>query len=85
MFSLIGWVITGWIAGSLANWFLPSASVQPGWQTVATGVAGSIVGGVVYSLINGSDYSPAGFVFSTVGAVCCLVAYRWYTSTGGSL
>jgi uncharacterized membrane protein YeaQ/YmgE (transglycosylase-associated protein family) len=67
MFSLIGWVVTGWIAGSLANWFLPSASVQPGWQTVATGVAGSIVGGVVYSLINGSDYSPAGFVFSTVG------------------
>jgi hypothetical protein len=44
-----------------------------------------IVGGIVYSLVNGSDYSPAGFVFSTVGAVCCLVAYRWYTSTGGSL
>jgi len=85
MFSIVGWIITGYIAGSLANWFLPSASVQPGWQTVATGVAGSIVGGVVYSLINGSDYSPAGFVFSTVGAVCCLVGYRWYTSTGGSL
>ena len=78
MFSLIGWVITGWISGSLANWFLPSASVQPGWQTVATGVAGSIVGGLGYSIINGSG-------FSTVGAVVCLVAYRWYTSEGGSL
>ena len=85
MFSLIGWVITGWISGSLANWFLPSASVQPGWQTVETGVAGSIVGGIGYSIINGSGYSPAGFVFSTVGAVVCLVAYRWYTSEGGSL
>lgn len=84
MFSLIGWVITGWISGSLANWFLPSASVQPGWQTVATGVAGSIVGGIAYSLINGSGYSPAGFVFSTVGAVVCLAGYRWYTN-GGSL
>jgi len=85
MFSLIGWIVTGYIAGSLANWFLPSASVQPGWQTIATGVAGSIVGGTLYSLVSGSDYSPSGFVFSTVGAVLCLVAYRWYQSNGGSL
>ena len=85
MFSIIGWIVTGYIAGSLANWFLPSASVQPGWQTIATGVAGSMVGGTLYSLVNGSDYSPSGFVFSTVGAVLCLVACRWYQSNGGSL
>ena len=82
MFSIIGWLITGWVAGSIAEWFLPPAGPRPGWQTIATGVAGSIVGGIVYSTMYGSDYSPAGMVWSCAGAVLCLFAYRWYTETG---
>lgn len=85
MLSLMGWILCGWIAGSIAEWVLPHTSPQPGWVTIATGVAGSIVGGVVYAMLNGSDYSPAGIAFSVVGAVACLAGYRWYTSTGGTL
>jgi uncharacterized membrane protein YeaQ/YmgE (transglycosylase-associated protein family) len=79
MFSIIGWLITGWIAGSMAEWLIPNKTPTPGWQTIATGVAGSIVGGVVYSTVYGSSYSPAGMVWSCAGAVLCLIAYRWYT------
>lgn len=85
MLSLMGWILCGWIAGSIAEWVLPHTSPQPGWVTIAIGVAGSIVGGVVYAMINGRDYSPAGIAFSVLGAVACLAGYRWYTSTGGTL
>lgn len=79
MFTILGWIITGWVAGSIAEWFLPHKTPTPGWQTIATGVAGSIVGGMVYAILHGRDYSPAGLVWSCGGAVLCLVAYRWYT------
>lgn len=79
MISILGWILCGWIAGSIAEWVLPHSSPQPGWKTIATGVAGSVVGGIVYSGLNGTRYSPAGIMFSVVGSVICLAAYRWYT------
>lgn len=79
MFSILGWVITGYIAGSVAQWLVPSDIPQPGWQTIATGVAGSVVGGMAYAAMHGADYSPAGLMWSCVGAVACVLAYRWYT------
>lgn len=85
MFTILGWLITGWIAGSIAEWFLPHKAEQAGWVTVATGIGGSIVGGMVYGILYGSGYSPAGIVWSIVGAVICLACYRWYTETGGTL
>ena len=85
MFSILGWLITGWIAGSIAEWFLPHRADVPGWQTVATGIAGSIVGGIVYSLVHGSGYSPAGLVWSCIGAAICLAAWQWYQQNGGGL
>lgn len=83
MFSILGWIIAGWIAGSVAEWFVPHDKPTPGWQTIATGVAGSIVGGMVYATLHGSGYSPAGIVWSIGGAVICLFGYRWYITQGG--
>lgn len=83
MLTLIGWVLCGWIAGSIAQWFFPPSSPVPGWQTVSVGVAGSVVGGVVYSLLYGAGYSPAGVAFSVVGAVITLAAIRWYEANNG--
>lgn len=82
MFSILGWVITGYIAGSVAEWLVPPKTPQPGWQTIATGVAGSVVGGIVYSVLHGADYSPAGLVWSCCGAVICVLGYRWTTQGG---
>jgi uncharacterized membrane protein YeaQ/YmgE (transglycosylase-associated protein family) len=82
MFSLLSWIVVGYIAGSVAEWLVPPTTPQPGWQRIATGVAGSVVGGMVYALLHGADYSPAGIVWSCGGAVCCMLAYRWYTHGG---
>jgi uncharacterized membrane protein YeaQ/YmgE (transglycosylase-associated protein family) len=38
-------------------------------------VAGSVAGGLIGSVITGSSYRPAGFVFSVAGAM--LVMFVW--------
>jgi uncharacterized membrane protein YeaQ/YmgE (transglycosylase-associated protein family) len=84
MLTILGWLIVGYIAGSVAEWLVPPASPQPGWRTVATGVAGSVVGGIAYAMLHGADYSPAGLVWSCGGAVLCVLAYQWTTHGGAT-
>lgn len=75
MISLVVWVVFGYIAGSIAEWFWPEAASANRLQTIGIGVAGSIAGGLVGSIVTGSSYRPAGFVFSVIGAL--LVMYLW--------
>lgn len=79
MFSIIGWVVCGYIAGSVALWFMPPAKPAPGWQTVGFGVGGSIVGGMASALLTGDCYSPAGIMWSIIGAVVVVAGWRWYS------
>ena len=78
MFTLLGWVIVGYIAGSLAMWLVPPKKPVPGWETIAYGVGGSIVGGMVSSTMSGDPYSPAGFFYSVIGAVVVVLGVNWY-------
>lgn len=80
MLSLVGWVVCGWIAGSIAEYFVPPDKPSPGWQTIGLGIAGSIVGGIVSAIVTGNQYSPAGIVWSIVGAVVCLFSYRYFVT-----
>lgn len=78
MFTLIGWVVVGYIAGSLAMWLVPPAKPVPGWETIAYGIGGSIVGGMVSATMSGDPYAPAGFVYSVIGAVVVVLGVNWY-------
>lgn len=80
MLALIGWVVLGWIAGSVAQYLVASDRPSPGWQTIGLGIAGSIVGGMVSAIVSGNSYSPAGLVWSVLGAVLCLFSYRYFVS-----
>ena len=75
MISLLVWLVFGFLAGSAAEWLWPEIQTGSRLKTIGLGVAGSIAGGLVGSIITGSSYRPAGFVFSVVGAV--LVMYVW--------
>lgn len=75
MISLLVWLVFGFLAGSVAEWLWPEAKSDSRLKTIGVGVAGSIAGGLVGSIITGSAYRPAGFVFSVVGAL--LVTYVW--------
>jgi uncharacterized membrane protein YeaQ/YmgE (transglycosylase-associated protein family) len=71
MFSILVWLVFGFIAGSVADWLWPPAKPRSRFQTIGIGIAGSVCGGLVGSILTGSYYAPAGFVLSVAGAVLC--------------
>lgn len=75
MFSLIIWLVFGWIAGSIAGWLWPEASGNR-MQTIGIGIAGSVAGGLVGSILTGNHYAPAGLVLSVLGSLLCMFIWR---------
>jgi len=76
--SIIGTIIVGFIVGLLARFFYPGAVNLGFWMTTLLGVAGSIVGGVIGSLLWKSpdgSFHPAGWFLSVVGAIILLWGY----------
>jgi uncharacterized membrane protein YeaQ/YmgE (transglycosylase-associated protein family) len=79
--GIIGTIIVGFIVGVLARFFYPGAVPLGFWLTVALGVGGSLVGGVISSLIwktPDGKFHPAGWILSIVGALLLLWAYINY-------
>ena len=76
--GIIGTIIVGFIVGVLARFFYPGAVPLGFWLTVALGIGGSIVGGLISSLIWKSPdgkFHPAGWIMSIIGALLLLWAY----------
>jgi uncharacterized membrane protein YeaQ/YmgE (transglycosylase-associated protein family) len=76
--GIIGTIIVGFIVGLLARFFYPGAVPLGFWLTVGLGVGGSIVGGVISSLIwrtPDGRFHPAGWFMSIIGALIILWAY----------
>jgi len=76
--AIIGTIIVGFIVGVLARFFYPGAVPMGFWLTVALGIGGSLVGGVVGSLIWKSPdgkFHPAGWFLSLLGALLLLWLY----------
>jgi uncharacterized membrane protein YeaQ/YmgE (transglycosylase-associated protein family) len=81
--SIIGTIIVGFIVGFLAKYFYPAAVHLGFWMTTALGIGGSIVGGVISSLIwktPDGKFHPAGWILSIIGALLLLWAYINYFS-----
>lgn len=79
MMTILWWIICGYISGSLALWMFPPKQPIPGWQTVAYGVAGSVVGGMISAQMSGDCYSPGGILMSAAGAIVVILGVQWYT------
>jgi len=75
----IGFVIFvllwGFIVGGLARFAVPGPDPMPVLMTIALGLAGSVVGGVVDKLLFGY---PGGFPLAFAAAVLLLILYRRY-------
>lgn len=76
MFSIIAWLVFGFIAGSVAEWLWPPVKPHSRLQTIGIGVTGSVCGGLAGSIITGSHYAPAGIVLSVAGAILCMFVWR---------
>jgi uncharacterized membrane protein YeaQ/YmgE (transglycosylase-associated protein family) len=65
--------LSGLIVGALARLAVPGPDPMSLWATIALGIAGSFVGGIVAQLL-GMD--GAGIILMVIGAVVVLLAYR---------
>ena len=76
--GIIWTIIVGLIVGAIARWIMPGTQGM-GWiMTSVLGIAGSIVGGLVSSLIWKSPdgkFHPAGWFLSILGALLVLWLY----------
>jgi uncharacterized membrane protein YeaQ/YmgE (transglycosylase-associated protein family) len=75
---IIGMIIVGFIVGLLARFIYPGAINMGFWMTVVLGIGGSLVGGVVSSLLFRSadgKFHPAGWFLSLIGALVLLWVY----------
>jgi uncharacterized membrane protein YeaQ/YmgE (transglycosylase-associated protein family) len=72
--EILGWLVFGMIVGALARLLVPGRTDFRGClPTVALGMVGAVVGGVI-----GRELNIAGwqFVLSVLGAVLVLVVYQ---------
>jgi uncharacterized membrane protein YeaQ/YmgE (transglycosylase-associated protein family) len=76
MINLLTWCIFGFIVGVIARFLVPGEDPFGCLGTIALGVAGSIVGGLLSSVLFGGPYAPAHWIGATIGAVIVLVVYR---------
>lgn len=76
MLHIIWSIVVGFFVGVLARFFYPGAIHLGFILTVLLGIGGSIVGGLIGSLISkpadGAAFHPAGILMSIVGAVILL-------------
>ncbi len=75
---IIWMIVVGFIVGVLARYFYPGAVAMTFLMTTLLGIGGSLVGGVIGSLLFKSPdgkFHPAGFFLSIVGALALLWVY----------
>jgi uncharacterized membrane protein YeaQ/YmgE (transglycosylase-associated protein family) len=68
-------LLWGFIVGGLARLAVPGPDPMPIWMTIALGLAGSIIGGVVGQILFGN---PGGITLAFFCTVLLLIAYRHY-------
>jgi uncharacterized membrane protein YeaQ/YmgE (transglycosylase-associated protein family) len=73
-------VVGGFIIGGLARLAVPGPDPMPFWLTVAFGLGGSIVGGLVANALLGR---PGGFLFGYAGAIVLVILYRRFVQKRG--
>jgi uncharacterized membrane protein YeaQ/YmgE (transglycosylase-associated protein family) len=72
--------VGGFVVGGLARLALPGPDPMPWYATVALGLGGSIIGGIVARILIGTG---GGFIFAFLGAVLLLYLYRRFVQHRG--
>lgn len=75
MLNIIGAILSGLLVGALARFFFPGA-VEMGWlTTIALGIGGSLLAGLVTSR-GRRDFHRAGCLASVLGAMALILLGR---------
>jgi uncharacterized membrane protein YeaQ/YmgE (transglycosylase-associated protein family) len=90
--SLLGWMVCGLIVGLIARFLFPGRQSMGLLMTMVLGIVGAVVGGFLYSLIQGAPGEPfslsgnawQAWIFAILGGLLVLWAYvalyprRWW-------
>jgi uncharacterized membrane protein YeaQ/YmgE (transglycosylase-associated protein family) len=68
-------LLWGLVIGALARLAIPGPDPMPVWMTIAIGIGGSLLGGIVTRIFFGTGTS---FFFAFLGAILLVVLYRKY-------
>ena len=73
---IIGWIVFGLIAGVVAKLLMPGKDPGGFIITILLGIAGSLIGGYIGSLVGVGGGGFTSFVLAVVGAMLLLMLYR---------
>jgi uncharacterized membrane protein YeaQ/YmgE (transglycosylase-associated protein family) len=90
--TLLSWMLCGLIVGVIARLLVPGRQSMSLFLTMVLGIVGAVVGGFLYSLVQGAPSEPLslsgnawhGWIVAILGAVLVLWAYgklyasRWW-------
>jgi uncharacterized membrane protein YeaQ/YmgE (transglycosylase-associated protein family) len=80
MFTIIGWIIIGLIAGALGKLIMPGDDPGGIIVTILIGIAGAIVGGFlssrIFGIASGTGSTIITIIVATIGAIILLAIYR---------
>ena len=68
-------LLWGLVVGALARLAVPGPDPMPIWLTIAIGIGGSLIGGIVTRIFFGTGVS---FFFAFLGALLLVILYRKY-------
>lgn len=77
--NVLGWIVFGLVAGTLARFFMPGDDAAGCIVTVILGIAGAVVGGFIGSQLGMgrvTGFNVESLVLSVIGAMVLLVMYR---------
>lgn len=87
MYLILALIVFGMFAGWLAQLILGRNSYRTNWSlALASGLLGSFVGGLLFSLISGKglELRASGLIGSVIGAVIVTFGYqKWQAAQAG--
>jgi uncharacterized membrane protein YeaQ/YmgE (transglycosylase-associated protein family) len=76
--NVIGWIVIGFLAGSISGWFVGVRSAQGCLPTILVGIAGAVIGGWLSTELGFGSVQGfiAALIFATLGAVLVRIVLR---------
>lgn len=80
LWTIIVWIVFGFIVGLLARWIVPGAVGGGILTDIVVGIVGALIGGWIYRAFGHGAVTPLwSFLYALIGAVVLLVIVRAFT------
>lgn len=84
--SIIGWIILGALAGWIASIIMKTNAEQGALGNIIVGILGAFIGGMVLSLLSGTDglsgFNVTSLLTAILGAVILLAIVKAFRGRG---